>query len=94
MLAVSVKKHFHLHQKTAFLYGELKENIFMEIPDGLKASPSQVCKLNKSIYGLKQSPRCWYTKFDYYLIKLGFNRSKYDAYLYTKFGDIILDNIC
>lgn len=53
----------------------------MDIPDGVEAAPDQVCKLNKSIYGLKQSPRCWYEKFDEFLIQIGFIRSK----LYTKF---------
>lgn len=90
VLAVSVKKNLFLHQldvKTAFLYGILKENIFMEIPDGVKASSNQVCKLNKSIYGHKQSPRCWYTKFHDSLIQLGFVCSKHDSCLYTKFDN-------
>jgi hypothetical protein len=48
--------------KTAFLRGDLKEQIYMEQPEGFN-QPGQehlVCKLKKSLYGLKQSPRQWY----------------------------------
>lgn len=44
--------------KTAFLHGRLEEEIFMELPDGLQVNKEQVCKLKKSIYGLKQTGRC------------------------------------
>ena len=46
---------------TAFLNGELKEDIYMKQPEGYAQSGKEhlVCKLKKSIYGLKQSPRCW-----------------------------------
>ena len=59
--------------QTAFLYGELDETIYMEVPEGLnvvgKKSNKEdvVCKLRKSLYGLKQSPRCWNQKFTLFL---------------------------
>ena len=43
-----------------------------------------VCKLKKSLYGLKQSPRMWYQKFDTYVLGLGFVRSEDDHYVYSK----------
>ena len=42
------------------------------------------CLLNKSVYGLKQSPRQWYLKFDKFMITHGYNRSKYDSCVYYK----------
>ena len=46
--------------KTAFLYGTLDEEIFVEQPEGLEDGTGRVCRLNKALYGLKQSPRVWY----------------------------------
>ena len=49
---------------TAFSNSDLEEDIYMSVPDGFKNSPNstKVCKLLKSLYGLKQSPRQWYVK--------------------------------
>lgn len=73
-----------LDVKTAFLLGELKEDIFMSQPQGfeVKNKIEYVCKLEKSLYGLKQSPRQWYKRFDAYVLKIGFKRSEFDACLY------------
>ncbi|KXJ79603.1 hypothetical protein RP20_CCG000255 [Aedes albopictus] len=69
--------------KTAFLHGVLKEDLYMEVPQGVKASPGHVCKLQRSLYGLKQAPRCWNDKFNSTLLKLGFRRSNHDYCLYV-----------
>ena len=64
LIALAAKEKLHLHQldvTTAFLNGELKEEIYMKQPDGfaVKGNEHLVSKLKKSIYGLKQSSRCW-----------------------------------
>lgn len=69
--------------KTAFLYGELEEDIYMTIPKGLSCDANKVCKLNKSLYGLKQAPRCWNSKFDSVLKKFGLVNSKVDQCVYV-----------
>lgn len=72
----------HMDVKTAFLNGILKENIYMEVPEGILAQDNQVCKLNKTLYGLKQSSRCWFERFDLVLKDMGFKNSKVDPCLY------------
>lgn len=70
----------------AFLHGELEEKILMEQPQGyeVKGAEDKVCLLQKSIYGLKQSPSQWYKKFDNFMIGVGFLRCKFDSCLYFK----------
>ena len=63
MLALCAAFDLHLEQldvKTAFLHGELEEEIYMLQPEGFKEKENLVCRLNKYLYGLKQAPRCWY----------------------------------
>ena len=70
---------------TAFLNGDLDEDIYMHIPEGLKTpeNESKVCKLNKALYGLKQAPRQWYAKIHEYLTNdLKFVSSINDPCLY------------
>jgi hypothetical protein len=79
--------------KTTFLHGDLEEEIFMKQPEGyvVKGKKELVCKLKKSLYGLKQSPRMWYQKFDTYMMGLGFTRSKEDHCVYSKLiGDHLI----
>jgi len=72
--------------KTTFLHGDLKEDIYMKKPEGfvVKGKKELVCKLKKSLYGLKVSPRIWYPKFDTFIWGLGFTRSKVDHCVYFK----------
>lgn len=87
VLAVANEKSYHIQQmdvKTAFLNGNLNEEVYMQAPDGFNIRPGLVCKLKKSLYGLKQSPRCWNNRFNNFILSLGFVRSQYDYCLYVK----------
>ena len=91
LLSVAANHGWSLSQmdvKNAFLHGELEEEVYMKIPPGhpLCGDPSRVCKLNKSIYGLKQSPRAWHAKLSSTLEDLGFTRSSADSSLYVQTG--------
>ncbi|CAK9816176.1 Copia protein [Anthophora plagiata] len=83
----------HMDVKTAFLNGELKEEIYMKVPQGIESKIDQVCKLNKALYGLKQAARCWYEVFDKSLKDKGFKNSAVDRCIYILENGNILKNI-
>ena len=74
-----------MHVVTAFLNGELEEDIYMEQPEGVvvEGKETLVCKLNKSLYGLKQPPKCWNSTLDKQLKLMGFSNSGADHCVYT-----------
>ena len=74
--------------KAAFLYGTLHEEIYMVLPEG-QQEEGMCAKLNKSIYGLKQSPREWYARLTTYLLQLGFNTCTFDPCVFTNGTSII-----
>lgn len=86
-LAVAAVQHWELHQMdvhNAFLHGDLSEEVYMRLPPGFEASgPNQVCRLRKSLYGLRQAPRCWFAKLLTALTKYGFLQSPYDHSLFA-----------
>jgi transposase InsO family protein len=88
LLAIATQRKLKIHHfdaKTAFLNGELKETIYMKQPEGfVDAKEELVCKLNKSIYGLKQAAKVWNEKLHGALTKLGFKQSTSDPCLYSK----------
>ncbi|GJS08988.1 retrotransposon protein, putative, ty1-copia subclass [Tanacetum coccineum] len=67
-----------LDVKTVFLHGNLEEVVYTREPPGYEQG-NMVCLLKKSLYGLKQSPRQWYRRFDEYMLSNGFKRSNYDS---------------
>jgi hypothetical protein len=79
--------------KKTFPHGDLKEKIYMKQLEGfiVKGKKELVCKLKKSLYGLKQSLRMWYRKFYNYMLRLGFIRSKACHCVYFKLiGDHLI----
>ena len=72
--------------KSAFLNGELEEEIYIEKPEGfpLIEEKNMTCRLKKYFYGLKQAPRTWYTRLDKYLTKLGFVKGTTNNNLYLR----------
>eukprot|EP00253_Pinus_taeda_P007217 PITA_07217 len=85
-LAASLKWEVHqMDVKSAFLHGDLHEEIYMEQPIGfIQTDSSLVCRLKKSLYGLKQAPRAWYAKMESFLLESGFSRCYSDNTVYTK----------
>jgi hypothetical protein len=73
--------------KKTFLNGEIEEEVYIEQPQGFEvhSRDTHVCRLKKSLYGLKKAPRAWYARIDNYLIRLGFSKSHADPNLYYKF---------
>lgn len=87
IVAIGAAMDLEMHQmdvKTAFLNGELEEDIYMDQPQGFVEDGNQylVCKLKKSLHGLKQSLRAWYPCIDTFFVTKGFVRSEGDHSLY------------
>ncbi|CAL1374616.1 unnamed protein product [Linum trigynum] len=95
LLAVAAKQGWPLHQldvNNAFLHGDLDEEVYMKIPQGFSRNGDhRVCRLRKSLYGLRQASRNWYTKFTEALLEFGFRVSKADPslFLYSRHGTFV-----
>lgn len=72
--------------KSAFLHGELKEEVYVQQPIGFVklGEEEKVYKLRKTLYGLKQAPRAWYNKIETYFLCNGFERCFYEHTMFTK----------
>ncbi|KAK1606274.1 hypothetical protein QYE76_029947 [Lolium multiflorum] len=91
LLSLAASHGLLVHQmdvKTAFLNGELEEEIYMEHPDGfvVDGQEGKVCKLLKSLYGLKQAPKQWHEKFERTLTAEGFVVNEADKCVYYRHG--------
>ena len=87
LLALASNLIIHqMNVKTAFLNGDLDEEIYMEQPEGFKVKGQEhkVYKLVKSLYGLKQAPKQWHEKFDKIILDYGFMINEHDKCLYYK----------
>ncbi|KAL8090564.1 hypothetical protein AgCh_039861 [Apium graveolens] len=95
-LAYAAHKKFTIFQmdvKSAFLNGELEEEVYVEQPPGFVDSkhPDYVYRLDKALYGLKQAPRAWYETLAQFLLESGFNRGTIDKTLfYLNHGNDLL----
>lgn len=86
ILAISAAKQLQLRQfdvQTAFLYGDLDEEIYMRQPEGFNDGTEKVCKLHRSLYGLKQSPRSWNKKFKAFLLNFNLLETKADSCVFV-----------
>ncbi|GJT24664.1 ribonuclease H-like domain-containing protein [Tanacetum coccineum] len=83
---------FQMDINNAFLYGDLEETVYMALPPGyFPDNKTKVCKLNKSLYGLKQALRKWNAKLTSALLENNFMQSKSDYSLFTKsFDDVFI----
>nr|GEX93464.1 hypothetical protein [Tanacetum cinerariifolium] len=73
-----------MDMKTTFLYGPLKEEVYMNQPDGFvdPYHPDKVYQLKKALYGLKQAPRAWYDELSNFLVSKGFSKGSIDPTLF------------
>jgi len=88
VLTLAASRGWPVHQldvNNAFLHGVLDETIYARQPAGFvdKSCSNKVCKLNKSLYKLKQAPRAWYTRFAGFLGELGFRPTRSDSSLFV-----------
>ena len=89
LISLAATHNWPLHQldiKNAFLHGDLQEEVYMEQPPGFVAQGEygKVCHLQKSLYGLKQSPRAWFGKFSQAVETFGMKKSKSDNSIFYK----------
>lgn len=87
LLGVAANENLKLQQfdvTTAFLNGEVSEEIYIKQPEGCSDGTDQVCRLKRSLYGLKQAPRCWNTCISQFLISVDFKQSEADPCLYIR----------
>ncbi|KFD60884.1 hypothetical protein M514_26945 [Trichuris suis] len=84
--AVEKLKFQQFDVKTAFLYGTLEEEVYVRQPEGFEDGTDRVCRLNRSLYGLKQSPRCWNKRLVEFMKKKGMKQSTADPCLFIRQG--------
>ena len=88
LLAIAAYYDYEVWQmdvKTAFLNGNLQEDVYMTQPEGFTSKDqTKVCKLNRSIYGLKQASRSWNIRFDETIKEFGFSQNLDEACVYKK----------
>jgi histone deacetylase 1/2 len=88
VLTIAVSRHWATKQldvSNAFLHGHLQERVLCQQPVGFvdQAQPNAVCLLDKSLYGLRQAPRAWFTRFADFVVKLSFRTMRSDSSLFV-----------
>jgi len=89
VISIAAQKSWVIYQldvKSAFLHGEITEEVFVEQPPGYeqKGHEAKVYRLKKALYGLKQAPRAWYSRIETYFSKEGFIKCPYEHTLFIK----------
>ncbi|GKC81367.1 zinc finger, CCHC-type containing protein, partial [Tanacetum coccineum] len=92
LIAMASIHNLIIHQmdvKTAFLNGELEDEVYINQPQGfiMRGNENKVCKLIKSLYGLKQAPKQWHKKFDEVVLSSVYLLNQADKYVYSKFDE-------
>ncbi|GKA16567.1 zinc finger, CCHC-type containing protein [Tanacetum coccineum] len=92
LIAMALIHNLVIHQmdvKTAFLNGDLDEEVYMNQPQGfiMHGNENKVCKLIKSLYGLKQEPKQWHQKFDEVVFSNGYSLNQANKCVYSKFDE-------
>ena len=85
--SIAAQQNYNIHQldiKTAYLNADLNETIYIKVPEGYNKNKNGFWKLNKALYGLRQSGRAWNDKLNDTLLELGFKRLISDPCVYTK----------
>ena len=102
MISLAAQKEWTVYQldvKSAFLHGELSEDVFVEQPHGYerKGEEQKVYKLRKALYGLKKAPQAWYSRIETYFVNEGFKKCPYEHTLFIKVSDggkILIISLC
>ena len=89
LIALATQKGWQVHHmdvKSAFLNGDLREEVYVQQPPGfvVKGGSEKVLKLKKALYGLRQAPRAWNARLDSELLKLGFVRNALEHAVYRR----------
>lgn len=89
IIALAAQKSWKIYQldvKSAFLHGELSEEVYVEQPRGYEqqGNENKVYKLRKALYGLKQAPRAWFSRIEAHFLKEGFQRCPSEQTLFVK----------
>ncbi|GJW61925.1 zinc finger, CCHC-type containing protein [Tanacetum coccineum] len=92
LIAMALIHNLVIHQmdvKTAFLNGDLDEEVYMNQPQGfiMPGNENKVCKLIKSLYGLKQAPKQWHQKFDEVVLSNGYSLNQANKCVYSKLDE-------
>ena len=90
LLSYSCKNKLFIEKmdvETAFLIGHVKSEVYINEPKSYETGDNKVCKLQKAMYGLRESPRAWYDCSNKYVEQLNFVRSNYDYCLYVNNAD-------
>lgn len=90
ILALAASRKWPVEQMdvtTAFLYGHLQEEVYIEPPEGSTYEGDKVWKLNRALYGLKQAPRAWNQQLTEFMISIGLRQSVSDPCIFLSYGD-------